>query len=75
MLSDKVFTGRLENWVVTPLGTKGSIVWGDLYEDVNKRWCEGENIRTSLIIEINEAEGWVQTRNSLYKLGQKLARR
>jgi len=68
-MDGKEFTGRLEHWLFQPIGDK-FVVWGDLYEDVNQRWPDVTNVRTSYVVDYNKEEGWVQTRNSLYKLGE-----
>jgi len=62
-------TGRLENWYVA-----NGVVWGNLHDDVRKRWDDGEHIRTSTVqgSTTNLKEGEVvKTRNSLYLLGKK----
>lgn len=57
------FTGILRNWVRTSHGLSGRI-----YNDTREIFPDGTFIYTSYILEMNEEEGWVRTRNSFYKL-------
>ena len=66
---DEEITGRLENWYVDLRGST-MIIWGQLYDDVRKRWRDGEYVHTSSaeIKEVKEGD-IVHTRNSVYLLG------
>jgi len=70
-----LLTGRLENWVADDYGR--DILWGFIYKDEDKRFRDGEWIRTSSIPDFNELtfnEGdIVHTLNSHYLLGKSLA--
>ena len=66
-----MITGRLENWKTDP---HLSILWGDCYDDVHKRWEDGTWIHTSYVkglYEMDLREGdKIITRNSVYLLGK-----
>lgn len=70
---DELITGRLEGWRYDVMY---HVLWGYLYEDVNKRWEDGQYIHTSTLqIKIDDIptlkEGdVVHTRNSTYLLGK-----
>lgn len=64
-------TGRLEYWLPDDRG----IIWGNLFDDVRKRWHDGQWIHTSLITshpnhDFKEGD-IVTTLNSKYLLGKK----
>ena len=66
-------TGRIENWVYDEYRV---IIIGDLYDDINTRWDEGQLIRTSRLLPMSlqsssPKEGAVvNTLNSTYLLGK-----
>lgn len=64
-------TARLENWVQSPIGPKGFIIYGEIHDDVQNRWDNGTEIHTSRIKprEIKEGD-IVETMNSTYLLGK-----
>ena len=69
-----ITTGRLENWMVDPLfkDHPETILWGHVFDDVRKRFVDGEWIHTSGTANRDFKEGdIVQTRNSVYILGRK----
>lgn len=68
--SEKKYGGRFENWTAV-----GKVVWGNLYDDPQERFREGEYIHTSYIVDVawdreNEI-GTIETRNTIYELGKK----
>ena len=66
-------TGRLEYWVYDPLW---NVVWGNVYDDIHKRFKDGSWIHTSGIPDGRETnptlkEGdTIKTLNSTYLLGK-----
>lgn len=66
------YTGRIENGIVVKVRDgSGEIIEGHLYEDIHKRWEEGQYIHTSLVQsrKLLEDGYWdVQTLNSRYKV-------
>lgn len=68
-------TGRLENWVYDSLW---NVVWGNCYDDIHKRFRDGEWIHTSDIPTTRNGrtgstlkEGdIIKTLNSTYLLGK-----
>jgi len=69
---EQTVTGRLENWNRTAsIGGHTFLIWGDIYDDVHKRWIDGTRIHTSGIRESEVKEGdIVETLNSTYLLGK-----
>lgn len=65
--------GILENWwvsdIATPDGKQGQIVFGNIFADNN--WPSGVDLRTSLVVKLDEESGTVETLNTVYRLGQK----
>jgi hypothetical protein len=61
-------TGDLYNWlhITSRGGGVGGTIYGDLYNDVNGRWRDGQNIRTSAIVKI--VDNVAVTLNSAYRL-------
>lgn len=68
-----IIDARLDNWYKDGLY---NILWGDIYNDVNRRWPDGTRIHTSSIKglhKMNLKEGdTVTTLNSKYLLGKPL---
>lgn len=65
-------TGRLEKWYVNTHPTNGTMhICGLLFDDVRKRWRNGEYIFTSYfpIRDVKEGD-IVKTKNSVYLLGE-----
>ena len=67
-------TGRIENWVYDEY--RGIII-GDLYDDINNRWEDGQKISTSRLLPMSlqahsspKEGGVVNTLNSTYLLGK-----
>jgi hypothetical protein len=63
----KEFHGELRDW---RFGNNYHNVMGTIYGDTKGRFNDGDLITTSTVRVLNLEEGWVQTRNSLYKLGE-----
>jgi hypothetical protein len=65
-------TGIIEDWYITGEG-EYKLCYGKLYNDIRKRWKDGEDIHTSTILSNtdNLKEGdTIITKNSKYKLGK-----
>jgi hypothetical protein len=58
-------TGELHDWSVAPWGAR-EVVWGSIYNDVNRRFPDGKSIHTSAVVKIED--GVVVTLNSAYRL-------
>lgn len=58
-------TARLENWSVVYDGLRGEI-----YDDSQKRWPNGEVIRTSALVHLDTRKKYCETRNTIYRLGK-----
>lgn len=59
-------TGDLSDWVLLPDATIPRFAYGNIANDADGRFCDGEHIRTSKIVKI---EGdIVVTLNSAYRL-------
>lgn len=62
---------RLEDWEIFEYGGNNIIMaHGDIYDDENGRFDDGENIRTSYLLGINDDLTEIHTRNNVYKLGK-----
>lgn len=68
MKNEVIVTGRLENWMRQDYGGGAYVYVGNLYEDVNQRWWDGVNIRTSRVKKVED--DLVYTLNSIYRLGK-----
>ena len=70
-VQDERLTGTLENWYVEQVTKKEFIIWGNVFNDVARRFRNGEYIHTSGIKNRSVKGGdIVNTRNSTYKLGK-----
>lgn len=63
---EKVNGGRIEDWSVY-----GNMVYGVIYDDPRGYFRSGDSIRTSYIANLDEENGVLETRNTIYKLGNK----
>jgi len=63
----KSYGGIIEGWYINTLGS----VSGRLYNDPMQRWDEGESIATSYIVKIDQELNHLETRNTVYDLGEK----
>lgn len=68
-MTEDTITGRLENW---HWDMYFKIIWGNIYDDINKRFVDGTWIHTSDIEGQKECKEGdiVKTRNSSYLLGK-----
>ena len=70
----RLYTARLENWFVD---NKSGCLIGDIYDDENNRWTNGQKIKTSkmqpmsLQTETPKEGALISTMNSTYLLGKK----
>jgi len=75
-ISGKRIGGTLEEWTVKPLLLGAGdleareCIIGTVYDD--DFWDDGMLIRSSLIESIDVERGMVETRNTIYNLGEKL---
>lgn len=73
-----VVTATLENWYIWHCTDDEFVIYGDIHNDINKRWEDGHFIHTSGIkysehTPENLSEGnVVKTCNSVYALGKQL---
>ena len=66
-------TATIENWRLYSYSKKDKVIFGNIYNDTNKRWEDGTPIRTSKIVSGKFEEGEIiTTSNSTYLLGKKL---
>jgi len=63
----KPYGGIIEGWHINTLGS----ISGRLYNDPMQRWDEGESITTSYIVKIDEKLNHLETRNTVYDLGER----
>ncbi|MEK0324101.1 MAG: hypothetical protein QQN63_00200 [Nitrosopumilus sp.] len=72
----KPYGGRLENWVrhtgSTIEGRADYVFFsGDIYDDPNLRWSEGQLISTSIVTtDYRDGDSSIETMNTLYTLGE-----
>lgn len=66
------FDAILRDYTIVELSPRHKQVYGYVFADSKGRFNDGDMIRTSNIIEINEEKGYVKTRNSVYILDGKL---
>lgn len=70
--NDKKHGGRLEQWWIDTALTGSHILRGNLYDDPQQRWPEGEKIHTSKIQVLDISEAKLETLNTIYDLGAAL---
>lgn len=69
--------GTLERWCVSKIdhpyneGESYSVGYGYSYGDPQKRFGDGNHMRTSIIESVNEDAAIMITRNTVYVLGEK----
>lgn len=63
-METKKYGGRLEDWLWV-----GNVIFGSLYDDPAKRFEEGADVRTSVVIKLDEVNNKLETKNSIYTLG------
>ncbi|WP_340615187.1 hypothetical protein [Xenorhabdus thailandensis] len=66
----KVYTAEIELTGFILYGNADFRASGRIYHDVNQRWSDGAEIITSPVENIHtfNADGFIRTRNSVYKL-------
>ncbi len=69
---DKRIGGRLENWEIILYPTGHHVIVGYVYGD--NAWREGQDIRTSVLVSVDEEDGVAETLNTIYTLGKKAER-
>ena len=76
---DKQVGGTIQRWVLSDYTVDGGTVQmirGTVYDDPRYQFPDGSSIRTSYIVDMEYNEdtksGWVETRNTVYVLGNKL---
>lgn len=76
MSKEKEIMGRIENWYEgNPYGYASldggtMCIFGEVYDDPRGRFEDGDSIRTSGIVKLDEENNTVETRNSIYTLGK-----
>lgn len=65
-LKGKYLKGTIQDWAIVPYGDR-EVVVGDLYP-INGG--DKTDIRTSFILEFHKEYSIIETKNSVYKLGQ-----
>lgn len=60
-------TNLLKNWTIERWGDS-VIVYGDVYNDIKKRFNDGDHIHTSKVLKADFVNGVIETRNSVYHL-------
>lgn len=68
-----VITGTLKNWTYDTLL---NVYWGEIHNDIHKRWPDGTKIHTSHVVKKDftsdgyddTAVGLVHTLNSVYRM-------
>lgn len=63
-----MITNLLKEWSIVMLGGKVYIV-GKVYNDIKGRFNDGDEIRTSQVLKADFVNGVIETRNSVYHLG------
>lgn len=58
---------HLHNWKSIPLSS-GLVYIGEIYNDEQKRWADGTQIRTSYVLKYDDKEKTIETMNTIYLL-------
>lgn len=68
----KPYGGRLENWYIQHVARPDGAAYfaGELSDDPNARWRNGQHITTSGVIGYKDGDTKIETRNTLYDLGK-----
>lgn len=62
-----MITNYIKNWRIEKV--RGSvIIFGEIYNDIKKRFADGTKIHTSKILKADFISGLVETLNSVYHL-------
>lgn len=67
-MTEKKKGGRLEGW---HFDENNNVLWGNLYDDPQDRFPQGTYVHTSYIVTLDVDNKIVETRNSIYELGDK----
>lgn len=69
--SGKRIGGTIENWSMHCWSKSQEVyvVCGNIYGD--SCWFEGQSIRTSQVVKLDEEKGLLETLNTIYQLGTK----
>ncbi|MDE1494518.1 hypothetical protein KKJ25_05945 [Xenorhabdus bovienii] len=67
---DMAYTAEIELIGFFPYDTTDIRANGRIYQDAEKRWCDGVEIITSSVQNIHSfySDGYIRTRNSVYKI-------
>lgn len=70
-ITGKRIGGTLENWSYNCWSKSQEVyvVYGNIYDDC--MWYEGQQIRTSEVVKLDEENSLLETLNTIYKLGTK----
>ena len=60
-------TNYIKNWRIQKIGDS-VIIFGEIYNDIKKRFADGTEIHTSKILKADFMNGVVETLNSVYHL-------
>jgi len=65
--------GTIENWCLVDWYNDGKtfVISGDIYGDMF--WPEGEDLRTSFLVNLDLVNREAETLNTIYKLGKELS--
>ena len=58
----------LKNWYITQMSDKSVILYGNIYNDIKRRFADGTPIHTSRVLKADFVNGVVETKNSVYHL-------
>lgn len=75
---DTLFVGgkgraKINNWVAFPNKENPRYLIGSVSHHIRQGEFKSETQQTSSIVSFNFAEGWVETRNTIYTLGTEIS--
>lgn len=62
-----MITNYIKNWKIEKVGNS-VVIFGEIYNDIKKRFPDGTEIHTSKVLKIDFINGIVETLNSVYHL-------
>lgn len=62
-----MITNYIKNWRIEKV-RESVIIFGEIYNDIKKRFLDGTEIHTSKILKADFVNGIVETLNSVYHL-------
>ena len=62
-----MITNYIKNWRIEKI-RDSVIIFGEIYNDIKKRFADGTEIHTSKVLKADFVNGVVETRNSVYHL-------